>query len=179
MFDRIGWYRTIGFQHLRFKRDFERDSLPDCPGAFVGTCDSSIAEWLSGMLAERAEHPRFVYWLTLNSHLPVLAPSPDQLSACATVPSLRGNSPLCSWQALVSNVHSSLAHLAARVGRPTVLVIVGDHAPPFLDQRTRAQFSSTEVPYIVLIPTESMPPDIRSSTAKNRHPVYIKAGISQ
>jgi len=37
-------------------------------------------------------------------------------------------------------------------GRPTIFVIVGDHAPPFRKDSERAQFSQNEVPYVMLLP---------------------------
>jgi len=38
------------------------------------------------------------------------------------------------------------------LARPTVFVIVGDHAPPFGDPGLRSRFSQTDVPYVVLLP---------------------------
>jgi phosphoglycerol transferase MdoB-like AlkP superfamily enzyme len=40
----------------------------------------------------------------------------------------------------------------AGMARPTIFVIVGDHAPPFSDTASRSQFSSAEVPYVLLLP---------------------------
>ena len=49
MFNRSVWYRTIGFRELWFHRQFRQQGLPDCSGAFVGTCDADIAtsDWAS------------------------------------------------------------------------------------------------------------------------------------
>jgi len=38
--------------------------------------------------------------------------------------------------------------------RPTVFVLVGDHAPPFGDPELLAEFSSTQVPYVMLTPRQ-------------------------
>jgi len=67
--------------------------------------------------------------------------------------SLEPNTPLCSWYQLVVNVHRSVAQLATgNLPRPTVFVIVGDHAPPFGDLARRERFSQTDVPYVILLP---------------------------
>jgi phosphoglycerol transferase MdoB-like AlkP superfamily enzyme len=42
----------------------------------------------------------------------------------------------------------------SRLTRPTVFVIVGDHAPPFGDQ-LRSQFLKSEVPYVLLLPRKN------------------------
>jgi hypothetical protein len=175
-FNRSRWYRTAGFQRLIFKSDFRRQGLPDCLGAFIGSCDAGIAGWISAALADRSEQPRFIYWLTLNSHLPVLAPSSAQQTNCAAIAGVRGNGPLCSWFDLVGIVHHSLARVAASATRPTLFVIVGDHAPPFLDMRTRARFSSSDVPYLLLIPPAGSRP---GELPDRKNPAGLAAALSE
>ena len=54
---------------------------------------------------------------------------------------------------VVLRVQESVAHLVLMPGLlPTVFVIVGDQAPPFMRAETRNQFSQTMVPFVVLIP---------------------------
>jgi hypothetical protein len=154
MFNRSTWYNTIGFQEKWFRDQFRREGLPDCVGAFVGTCDASIAEWIGHRLQRQGSSPDFLYWVTLNSHLPVPIPPPlRDAERCSFTPPLSQQPGFCSWYQLVSNVHHSVAKLAmADLGRPTVFVIVGDHAPPFANPAVRDQFSSVAVPYVVLTP---------------------------
>jgi hypothetical protein len=153
-FARSTWYGRAGFEERWFNDRFKGSGLPDCPGAFTGTCDAAIAEWLGHRLSEHNADPYFVHWVTLNSHLPMLVPSPLADGApCLTSIGLAPQSPLCSWYQLVANVHRSVSRLAtAELGRSTIFVIVGDHAPPFADPALRGQFSSTVVPYVVLAP---------------------------
>jgi phosphoglycerol transferase MdoB-like AlkP superfamily enzyme len=154
MFNRLTWYNTIGFQEKWFRDRFRAQRLPECKGAFAGTCDSAIAEWIGGRLRERETNPNFLYWVTLNSHLPVPTPPPLSVSAsCSISPLLLQQSAFCSWYQLVSNVHTSVAKLSmTQLGRPTVFVIVGDHAPAFANPVVRSQFSSEVVPYVILTP---------------------------
>jgi hypothetical protein len=72
---------------------------------------------------------------------------------------LEPDSELCSWYQLVANVHRSVAQLALDpLSRPTVFVIVGDHAPPFGDPSLRDRFSQSDVPYVVLVPRSAHNP---------------------
>jgi phosphoglycerol transferase MdoB-like AlkP superfamily enzyme len=155
MFRRQDWYRSIGFDQRWFKSELSRAGLPECSGAFPGICDGSIAEWIGrDLLSGTSDKPRFIYWVTLNSHLPVpQRPDlpPDQ--TCSMHPELAHSDPLCSWFRLVSAVHRSVQNLALKPQkRPTVFILVGDHAPPFADSRLRAMFSDTDVPYVILMP---------------------------
>ena len=154
VFDRSTWYRTIGFQEEWFRDLFRQEGMPECEGAFIGTCDSAIAKVIERRLELKSDKPDFLYWVTLTSHLPVPIPSGLESGApCSSNPALSSSPALCSWYQLVENVHNSVAQLAtARLSRPTVFAIVGDHAPPFANPQLRSRFSSENVPYVLLIP---------------------------
>ncbi len=156
-FDRRTWYPRIGFQEEWFRDQFRAQNLPSCEGSFLGTCDTAIADWIGDRLKVPEDHPKFIYWMTLNSHLPVPNP-PPLLSpvSCAFSPSLTQQPALCAWFQLVANVHEAVYTQAMRFqARPTVFVVVGDHAPPFSDAGLRNDFSHTVVPYIVLVPAKT------------------------
>jgi hypothetical protein len=155
MFSRTEWYPSIGFDRVWFGPDLQKDGLPVCPGAFPGVCDASIAQWMqSSLLAPDQGKPKFIYWMTLNSHLPVLINknlASDDF--CHAQPALNSSDALCSWFHLVQTVHQSVAQMALAPGaRPTVFVLVGDHAPPFSDPDLVRDFSTTQVPYVMLAP---------------------------
>jgi hypothetical protein len=154
MFNRLQWYNTIGFQEKLFRDQFRQQGLPDCMGAFTGTCDAAIAEWIRRRLEQPDENPNFVYWMTLNSHLPVPTPAPlANGDSCSFAPQLSQQSAFCSWYQLVANVHHSVSKIAmSNLNRPTVFVVVGDHPPGFANQVLRDQFTSGVVPYVVLTP---------------------------
>jgi phosphoglycerol transferase MdoB-like AlkP superfamily enzyme len=160
MFNRLVWYRTIGFQEVWFQEEFEKHGLPNCAGAFPGTCDADIAAWIGRRLEEDTSRPKFIHWMTLNSHLPVPVPTDLRDAApCTADIGLEPHTALCSWYQLIENVHRSVAHLATgSLGRPTVFVIVGDHAPPFGDPSLRDRFSQSDVPYVVLVPRDAQNP---------------------
>jgi phosphoglycerol transferase MdoB-like AlkP superfamily enzyme len=154
LFRRSSWYKTIGFKDQFFNDYFKQQGLPDCQGAFTGTCDADVAKWIGNRLEQNDSKPQFVHWMTLNSHLPV--PMPPDLRTGAPCTADLGLSPgtaLCSWYQLIANVHRSVAELAmGRLNRPTVFIVVGDHAPPFNDPALRDRFSKTDVPYLLLMP---------------------------
>lgn len=167
LFDRNKWYPRIGFDEVQFRDSFQERGLPNCPGAFPGTCDASIADWIGDRLEEDEPRPRFIYWMTLNSHLPL--PNPPLLqnpASCSITDSARRMPALCSWYQLEDNAHEAIADLALRVSaRPTVFIVVGDHAPPFSEPELRDGFSNTVVPYLILIPTRASIID----TQRKRH----------
>ena len=155
MFQRKTWYPKIGFDQIWFLKDLDKMGLPECDGAFPGTCDAAIAGWIgSSLLSVDTGKTRFIYWVTLNSHLPVpVHPNLTDDGVCSTQPLLRDSLPTCSWFRLVRNVHRSVQQLAlSPSARPTVFVVVGDHAPPFADPKLRRNFSATDVPYVLLTP---------------------------
>jgi hypothetical protein len=157
MFSRSSWYREIGFDEMWFQPDLKRAGLPACVGAFPGICDASIADWIgTSLLSRDRDQPMFLYWVTLNSHVPEPAhPDLPDDGVCNTQPALRDSTALCSWFRLVRTVHQSIEKVALQApSRPTVFVLVGDHAPPFGDTALAEQFSSTQVPYVLLTPVD-------------------------
>ena len=155
MYNRNALYPNLGFDQVWFGPDLRKLGLPNCRGAFPGICDGSIASWIgTSLLNEDHGKPRFIYWVTLNSHLPIPAtPDLQDDGVCATQPALRNSAALCSWFRLVREVHQAVQQAAlGPSARPTVFLLVGDHAPPFGEPQLRGMFSSTQVPYVLLTP---------------------------
>lgn len=155
MYDRNTLYPNLGFDRVWFGPDLRKLGLPDCRGAFPGICDSSIASWIgSSLLNGDPGNPRFIYWVTLNSHLPIPAnPDLPDDDVCATQPALENSQALCSWFRLVRAVHQAVKQIAVGPNaRPTVFLLVGDHAPPFGEPLLRGMFSDSQVPYVLLTP---------------------------
>lgn len=156
MFRRSDWYPKVGFQEEKFRDYFRAHKFPSCPGAFRGTCDASIAGWIGSRLKAKGDMPEFIHWVTLNSHLPV--PVPTRLkhpASCAVSGELEEAPALCSLYQLVANVQTSVAGLAmGDLGRPTMFMVVGDHAPPFASEDLREEFSQSVVPYVLLLPRD-------------------------
>jgi hypothetical protein len=151
-FDRERWYPQLGFQNAMFQDELLAAGAKKCPGVFSGACDTSIPSIIGARL-KQAKKPQLVYWMTLNTHLPVLAD--DNLSAdwCkAHDPDWAAtNAQACRLFALHHELAEAIDDLAMDPDLPpTDFVIVGDHMPPFLDREARAMFDSSHVPWLYL-----------------------------
>ena len=158
LFRRIEWYSRIGFDEKWFREEFHKLHFPDCRGAFLGDCDAAIAQWIGTRISVPGKQPEFVHWVTLNSHLPLPAPSSTDELPCSAVGRVSADPSLCSWAQIIARVHRSMATVAMQNHpRQTIFVLVGDHAPPFGEPALRSLFAPGVVPYVVLIPRQSHP----------------------
>jgi hypothetical protein len=148
MFDRKTWWPSIGLQQLHFVDSPLFADRPRCGAAFKGACDAQLIR--QGMDALRPGR-RFVYLLTLNTHLPLDAgPVPATLSRQCAREAV--DEEAC---ALVAGVGQVLNDLRTELQRATVtplVVVLGDHAPPFALRDSREAFSAEKVPAYVLVP---------------------------
>jgi hypothetical protein len=160
MFDRNEWYPSLGFEHSTFIEDLSSPkAAPRCGAAWPGVCDEYMVGLLRDLLLRpKSDRPQFIYWLSLNSHLPVDRESATADGVGCGSSNAVTDEDLCAWMSLVYRVNKAVATLATSSGiPPTEFIIVGDHAPPFLAQTRRRAVSQSVVPYIRLIPQESLP----------------------
>jgi len=146
MYDRRVVYPAMGFARTWFNTDIwhAAPGIGPCPGtAFRGVCD---AELLARALSLFDGHRRFVHVMTLDAHLPL--PGTGQ-AHCA--PAFQLDEGLCRYAQVTRSTFSSLAwEIQSARHRPDLIIIYGDHAPPFAATRAREQFSQSDVPYITL-----------------------------
>jgi phosphoglycerol transferase MdoB-like AlkP superfamily enzyme len=154
MFDRETWWRQIGFDSTEYLEDLSRDpTMRRCDGPFSGICDTDIASIIGKDLLTQTEEPWFIYWVTLNSHLPIKKRRINSPFHCGQEDSVFKDEGSCLWASLVWRANQSIADVAKLPNLPpTEFIVVGDHAPPFLSPWRREQFSQTVVPYIDLVP---------------------------
>ena len=154
IFNRRDWVSRLGFEEEFFHPQLRDFGLPDCGGPFRGTCDASVAKWIGDQLSADPGHRHLIYWLTLNSHLPIVRdPGASAELHCGDASAVVGDEASCDLIALVMRAERSVAELALRPNLPkTEFVIVGDHAPPFIFKQRRELFSQQEVPYVHLTP---------------------------
>jgi hypothetical protein len=151
-FERDDWYRRAGFDHLTMGEKLIRSGVPVCPGVFPGACDRGIPPLIWQRLKD-AEKPQFIYWLTLNTHLPVPQDAALQTEHC----DLGGerwaaeNPQVCRLFLLHRQIADAIDLMAMDPDLPpTDWVIVGDHLPPFFDRKSRGMFDQAHVPWIAL-----------------------------
>ncbi|MFX1679519.1 hypothetical protein PV762_09805 [Mitsuaria sp. CC2] len=150
MFDRSEWWPRVGLQPWRWA---ERDpSVPmNCNQAFPGVCDSAVL----GEAVKQAQTPgRFVYALTLDTHLPLdlrhAAPLPAALQTACAASSTPEQA--CRMVHELGEVLARLESTLAASQATPFLVVVGDHMPPFSETVNRESFSAHRVPMFVMTP---------------------------
>ncbi len=151
-FKRSTWYPNIGFQSQEFSKDLQAKGASACEGVFPGACDRDVPEQISAHL-KSADKPQFLYWLTLNSHLPVPLADSLQVENCETVsPYLAENYPMiCRQFAIFDAVDNAIVtQITADDFPKSDILIVGDHMPPYFDRHHRTQFDPEHVPWIYL-----------------------------
>lgn len=171
-FDRTRWYPNIGFQSLWFRDRLVDEGAAGCPGVFPGACDRDVPRIIGNKL-KQAKQKQFVYWLTVNTHLPVPVDTALRTDQCARFdPALAGSHPMvCRLFSLWGEVDEGLARLLTDPSLPpTDVLIVGDHAPPFFDREERSQFAPDRVPWILLRSREEPSSSLAGATTSAPSP---------
>jgi hypothetical protein len=152
MFARNHWFPKMGVQHMAYGQELIDRGLSICPGVFPGACDTDIAPVIATRLKQAAQ-PQFVYWMTLNSHLPVLKNRALGTADCTLGSQewARAHPQVCRLFLVHHRLADAIDALAMDPDLPpTDFVIVGDHVPPFFDRASRALFDPADVPWIAL-----------------------------
>lgn len=151
-FERATWYPHIGFEKRVFGEGLTAAGLETCGGVFPGACDRDVPHVIAARL-KAAERPQFVYWLTLNSHLPVPPGQNLDDDNCARIsPRLAAEHPMiCRQFAIWHDLDAALAReITAPDFPPTDILLVGDHMPPYFDRHDRTKFAPDRVPWLLL-----------------------------
>ena len=151
-FKRETWYPKIGFQDQEFWSEFQQRGVEWCGGVFAGACDRQIPALLAENL-KKAEKPTFLYWLTLNAHLPVPPGMNLNVDDCARIsPALARDFPMiCRQFAIFDDIDAALVREITAADFPEAdILIVGDHMPPYFDRHHRSQFDPERVPWLYL-----------------------------
>jgi hypothetical protein len=156
-FARTRWYPTIGFEQTRWGPDLVRNGAQRCPGVFVGACDRDVPRQIAAEL-KAADRPQFLYWLTVNSHLPVLEDKRLRTDDCRGFDARLASEHRMTCR-LMQLFQDTGRALAAEIVRPdfpaTDILIVGDHLPPFFERKNREQFAPDRVGWILLRPKQT------------------------
>jgi hypothetical protein len=134
-------YPAIGLQAVYSYEALRPQVGKLCRSLFVGICDADVLRLAAASFVEGRRS--FVHVMTLDTHLPL----PPPKRACPQ----RHGAQLCSWEEGIDATLGSIVHAleGARV-KPDLVVIYGDHAPPFLDAETRGRFVAGQVPFVAL-----------------------------
>jgi hypothetical protein len=149
MFDRQDWWPRAGLRP--WTAPDVTDSTPHgCNEVFVGLCDAPLL----AEAARLADEPRqFVYALTLDTHLPLASAGAMPDAALAEdCKAARVGDAACVMMARLTRTLTTISEALASMKRPPMVVIVGDHAPPFLQANNRDAFDQERVPAWILRP---------------------------
>jgi phosphoglycerol transferase MdoB-like AlkP superfamily enzyme len=146
---------ALGIQETMFAEDFRRLSLPMCGTlSFRGICDTAINTWLLNRMSSQPDKKEFYYWVTLSTHLPLVEIHDDDYKMFAAKWKHRGLSENVLQMAYQDRLlFKDLAHKLSQPGLPKAhILLVGDHAPPFLDNEDHKMYNDQLVPYVELVP---------------------------
>ncbi|OYY70601.1 MAG: hypothetical protein B7Y47_08700 [Sphingomonas sp. 28-63-12] len=152
LFDRNRWYGHIGFDTTHFRDELYASGASACGGIFPGACDRDVPAIMARQL-KTATKPQFLYWLTLNTHLPVPAEAALHTISCreGVPPVVQASVMICRQFMLWTELQQALADQLVAADFPdTDILIVGDHMPPYFLRAERQQFDDQQVPWILL-----------------------------
>ena len=153
MFDMFDWYPKVGFAHLMFEEQMRaRGERGHCGAVFRSACDAAASGVVRDLLTAPGGGPRFVYWLTIDSHMPIEPTDGTPRWNCG-VGGPFGNQPVCLMAQIWADVIDATARIATdpELG-PTTILVVGDHSPPFVRRTVQRYFLPGMVPWIALEP---------------------------
>lgn len=157
-FERVDWFPKIGFQELYFLENNaglpRNDAQRHCGLTFRGLCDGDVADAVEAYLAGDDDHPKFAYWLTLNSHKPVQSGEVPARLSCEEGGVFKDRE-LCLMSEQWLNVSYLVRDLALSDSiRETQILLVGDHHPPLFTRGGRQQFQPGKVAWLSLTPKQ-------------------------
>jgi hypothetical protein len=150
MFDRDHWWPELGLQPQGFGGDESLPGNTHCNDAFNGVCDGVV---LRHAVRLADEPGRLVYVVTLDTHLPLpwrIVPVPAELRARCVSEHV---SPVaCRMVDQLGHVLDQLAEDLAGMQHPPLVVVAGDHMPPFVQRDDRDAFDAGSVAWLALQP---------------------------
>lgn len=156
LFDRTEWFPRIGFETLYFREQLEgSEHIPagkTCGLTFKGLCDLDLANAVEAYLDGPGDKPKFAYWLTLHTHLP--------LEPNATTPRLDCDSggpfddwTICTMTEMWMDLFYRVKEIALNPNlKNTQILLVGDHHPPVWTRQGRKQFEPGQISWMHLKP---------------------------
>jgi hypothetical protein len=147
MFRRQDWWPTLGLDRMLFVNEFMEMDAPFCGSGLYGICDEFVIEYLG---QEIKKQRGFYYHLTLNTHFPVVRwPLDPELAHICDQPDI--SSQVCFLSKRVGVYFDRLAQVLLSLPEKPLVVMVGDHAPPFSETSSRT-YLGDKTPYIILYP---------------------------
>ena len=151
MYDRDRLYPLLGFENSTFLDEMRRaGDVPLAGTLFHGAQDAFVATQVHREILRPAK--RFVYWMTLSSHVPInssfahqIATPEEQATAKYLPPTVWGYTVICR------KTLESIAEIAADPSLDDCdFVIVGDHPLGITSKEIRSYFVPGKIAYLIL-----------------------------
>ena len=150
MFDRRVWWPEVGLAPDDLGSLAAVPANVGCNEVFTGVCDAVVFR----RAVELVQHAdRFVYAVTLDTHLPLSSKAMPLQDGLAQLCEQERLSPdACQMVERLGLVLDQLRADMAKMPRPVMVLVSGDHAPPFLGAESRSAFDRNHVLSFVLQP---------------------------
>lgn len=153
-FERDKWYPQLGFEKRMFADGLlAQKGIEPCDGVFPGACDRDVPGLIKHKLQQNPGQRKLIYWLTVNSHLPVGSKDSLHTQGCKIgTAEWRSSFPmLCRLYSVHAELSDALTRTILASDMPeTDILIIGDHMPPFFQRTIRTRFDTGRVPWIYL-----------------------------
>jgi hypothetical protein len=155
MFDRNLWWPKLGLSEIFFLNSSNTlmTDLERCGNVFKGACDESVLDFA---LKSHSSPKTFIYILTLNTHLPVVPTYiPNNIEKICIKNDLSNTS--CQHFTSLSKIFKKIKNIITEHGAYSssplpLVIVVGDHAPPFHSTKDRNDYHPSKVPVYILQP---------------------------
>lgn len=148
MFERNIWWKNIGIDSAFFLENFINNySTLNKENPFTSLSDEEAFDAIQNKV--EINKKQFIYFLTVNSHLPFLGrPQSPEISKSFNI----NDEIYISDEAKNQNkrISNLLEHIAKKLDYRKIdkILIIGDHAPPFIDKADKVFYSNKFVPYL-------------------------------
>lgn len=134
-------YPALGFDKAILASDLNKNLESNCDNVQFVRCDNEVLDKLKEVLTNEKSEKIFIHFMTINSHFPYSG---------NVVKNLDSNDSLTAYFAAVDSTLDALAHFinGSKI-IPDVIIISGDHAPPFTSPTDKSKFESDVVPVYV------------------------------
>ncbi len=151
MFDRRSWWPVIGLQSVHFADSETFRSAKRCGSVFNGICDEDV---LRNAFTTATRPSTFTYVLTLNTHLPMV--KVEMSGLLRNLCEREGVSiTACQHLAGIGDVLERIARHVSSLKEATLVIVAGDHAPPFKRGEDRGAFDARFVPEFIMVPIKT------------------------
>ncbi len=141
-YNRSNIYRQMGFKEANFFGDIVPNVSRVCSYLFVAICDSDLFK--AAMESFGQSEREFVHIITIDTHLPIS----NSLTACGP----QSDRQKCLYQSMIEQTINSLGSAVRNSPtQPDLILVTGDHAPPFINGRVRREFRSGVVPWLIFV----------------------------